>query len=56
MATVIAGGTCAAIPHQATVMKLALPSTSVPTRTAGMGKSNVLGPIFIFSIVYLHTY
>jgi hypothetical protein len=37
IATEMAGGFIQAIPHQAAVMKLAFPSTSEPTRTAGMG-------------------
>jgi hypothetical protein len=37
IATEIAGGVAAAIPHQAAVIKLGFPFTSAPTKTAGMG-------------------
>jgi hypothetical protein len=39
--TEIAGGFDAAMPHQAAVIKLGFPFTSAPTKTAGMGYSNV---------------
>jgi hypothetical protein len=40
-ATEIAGGVDAAMPHQAAVIKVGFSFTIVPTKTAGMGYSNV---------------
>jgi hypothetical protein len=53
MATVIAGGLNAAIPHQEAIIKFGFPLTLAPTTKAGMGIMRGSGPSLLFSMLFL---
>jgi hypothetical protein len=53
MATVIAGGLNAAIPHQEAIIKFGFPFTLAPTTKAGMGIIRGSGPSLLFSMLFL---
>jgi hypothetical protein len=53
MATVIAGGLNAAIPHQEAIIKFGFPFTLAPTTNAGMGRIRGSGPSLLFSMLFL---
>jgi hypothetical protein len=42
------------MPHQAAVIKVGFSFTNVPTKTAGMGYSNVCGPMAFFIKILLY--
>jgi hypothetical protein len=53
MATVIAGGLNAAIPHQEAIIKFGFSFTLAPTTKAGIGRIKGSGPSLLFSMLFL---
>jgi hypothetical protein len=53
MATAIAGGLNAAIPHQEAIIKFGFSFTLAPTTKAGMGRIRGSGPSLLFSMLFL---